>query len=113
MSEKMRAVWKWITTGRHTAWLEAEVERLRSECAEVRRQNWALINSLVTTAGAPLPQEVMRQAASASAKAGADAGATKAPRAVGGRKSWHQLSRALEFESTREFHAAATRRKGE
>ena len=110
MSEKMRAVWKWITTGRHERWLEAEVERLRAECAEVRRQNWALVNSLVTTAGAPLPQEVMRQAASAQATT--STGPAKAPRAAGGRKSWHQLSRALEFESTREFRAPATGNKG-
>jgi hypothetical protein len=109
MNEKMHAIWRWLATSRHERWLEAEVERLREECAEVRRQNWALVNSLVTTAGAPLPQEVLRQA-DAALKGGAAqprAGAPGSARASSGRKSWHQLARALEIESAREFHSGS------
>lgn len=120
MNANLRTFWRRLTTGRHTAWLEAEVERLRAECAEVRRQNWALVNSLVTTAGAPLPQEVLRQAETASARTAAQSaqqgqiadparGATRGPATErrGRRTSWHQVARALEIESAREFRRTA------
>ncbi len=92
-------VWRWLTTGRHERWLEGEVARLRAERDECRRQNWALINSLVTTAGAPLPQEILRRAQSA---------ATESPKVAGqpvirGKKTWHQRAMALEIESRREL----------
>ncbi|HVB99005.1 MAG TPA: hypothetical protein VNJ12_06690 [Candidatus Dormibacteraeota bacterium] len=141
MNGKIRAFWRWLTTARpdteagahrqnrfpiwrHTAWLEGEIERLRAECAEARRQNWALVNSLVTTAGAPLPQEMLRSAGAASSglggqgaspdrsRAEAGASAPEAHRAPRGRKSWHQVSRALEIESARPPRPAASGPKG-
>lgn len=89
-------VWRWLTTSRYTRWLEVEVERLRADRDEARRQVWALVNSLVTTAGAPLPQEILQQA---GAKASAAAEAKVAPQR--GKKSWHQRAMALEIESAR------------
>ncbi|HVB35379.1 MAG TPA: hypothetical protein VNJ52_13545 [Patescibacteria group bacterium] len=123
MKENLRALWRWLSTTRHTAWLEAEVERLRAECAEARRQNWALVNSLVTTAGAPLPQEVLRSAAASPGFAGQGARPDKSPGETGaaapearrsqrGHKSWHQTARALEIESAREFRSGAAQSKG-
>jgi hypothetical protein len=90
--------WQWLTTNRHTRWLEAEVERLRADRDEARRQVWALVNSLVTTAGAPLPQEFMLQS---EAKASAAQEAKAAPQR--GKKSWHQRAMALEIQSVREL----------
>jgi hypothetical protein len=90
------SVWRWLTTSRYTRWLEAEVERLRADRDEARRQVWALVNSLVTTAGAPLPQEILQQAGT---KANAAQGAKVAPQR--GKKSWHQRAMALEIESAR------------
>ena len=89
-------LWRWLTTNRYTRWLEAEVERLRADRDEARRQVWALVNSLVTTAGAPLPQEILRQA-------GAKANAAQEAKAVAqrGKKSWHQRAMALEIQSAR------------
>lgn len=93
------SLWQWLTTNRYTRWLEAEVERLRADRDEARRQAWALVNSLVTTAGAPLPQEILQQAA---AKAGAAQEEVKsAPQR--GKKSWHQRAMALEIQSAREL----------
>jgi hypothetical protein len=110
MNEKIRTWWRALTMTRHTAWLEAEVERLRAECAEARRQNWALVNSLVTTAGAPLPQEVLRQAETAAERGAAGERAARGERSgasARGRRSWHQVARALEIESARQFHREA------
>lgn len=127
MNDTFRIWWRTLTTtrgetqagtprrsrffiGRHTAWLEAEVERLRAECAETRRHNWALVNSLVTTAGAPLPEEVLRQSGHSAEPAAADAAGARGDRSSGGargRRSWHQLARALEIESARDVHRAA------
>jgi hypothetical protein len=92
------SLWQWLTTSRHTRWLEAEVERLRTDRDEARRQVWALVNSLVTTAGAPLPQEILQQA-------GAKASAGQEPTAATqrGKKSWHQRAMALEIESAWEL----------
>ena len=92
------SLWQWLTTNRYTRWLEAEVERLRADRDEARRQVWALVNSLVTTAGAPLPQEILRQA-------GAKANAAQEAKAVAqrGKKSWHQRAMALEIQSAREL----------
>ena len=92
------SLWRWLTTSRHTRWLEAEVERLRADRDEARRQAWALVNSLVTTAGAPLPQEILRHA-EAKADAAQDV-KTAVPR---GKKSWHQRAMALEIRSAREL----------
>jgi hypothetical protein len=91
-------IWKWVTTSRYTRGLEAEVERLRADRDEARRQVWALVNSLVTTAGAPLPQEILKQA---EAKAGAAQPAK--PAIQRGKKSWHQRAMALEIRSAREL----------
>jgi hypothetical protein len=90
--------WRWLTTNRYTRWLEAEVERLRADRDEARRQVWALVNSLVTTAGAPLPQEILRQAG-----AKADAAQEAKSAAQRGKKSWHQRAMALEIQSAREL----------
>jgi len=95
------SLWRWLTTSRHTRWLEEEVDRLREDRDEARRQVWALINSLVTTAGAPLPQEILQKAA-AKASAGQDA----KPLAPRGKKSWHQRAMALEIQSARELQSA-------
>lgn len=95
------SLWQWLTTSRHTRWLEAEVERLRADRDEARRQVWALINSLVTTAGAPLPQEILQKAA-----AKANAGQDVKPVAQRGKKSWHQRAMALEIQSARELQSA-------
>lgn len=91
------SLWKWLTTNRYTRWLEAEVERLRADRDEARGQVWALVNSLVTTAGAPLPQEILQQA---EAKANAAQAAKAASQR--GKKSWHQRAMALEIQSVRE-----------
>jgi hypothetical protein len=93
-------LWQWLTTSRYTRWLEAEVERLRTDRDEARRQVWALVNSLVTTAGAPLPQEILQQAG-AKASAGQEPTATTQR----GKKSWHQRAMALEIESARELQS--------
>jgi hypothetical protein len=92
------SLWQWLTTSRYTRWLEAEVERLRADRDETRRQVWALVNSLVTTAGAPLPQEILRQA-EARASTAQEAKATPQR----GKKSWHQRAMALEIQSAREL----------
>lgn len=94
------SLWQWLTTNRHTRWLEAEVERLREDRDEARRQVWALINSLVTTAGAPLPQEILQRAA-----AKANAGQEVKPVTQRGKKSWHQRAMALEIQSARELQS--------
>jgi hypothetical protein len=94
------SLWQWLATSRHTRWLEEEVERLRQDRDEARRQVWALINSLVTTAGAPLPQEILQKAA-----AKANAGQDVKPMAQRGKKSWHQRAMALEIQSTRELQS--------
>jgi hypothetical protein len=94
------SLWQWLTTNRHTRWLEAEVERLRADRDEARRQVWALVNSLVSTAGAPLPQEILQQA---GAKASAAQETKAAPQR--GKKSWHQRAMALEIESARELQS--------
>lgn len=100
-------IWKWLTTSRHTRWLEAEVERLRTDRDEARRQVWALVNSLVTTAGAPLPQEILR-------KTEAKAGAAQTTKVVTqrGKKSWHQRAMALEIQSVRDLQGTARSRGG-
>lgn len=92
-------VWNWLATSRYTRHLEAEVERLREDRDQARRQNWALVNSLVTTAGAPLPQEILRQAATDSSS-GAQNDKQPLHR---GRKSWHQRALTLEIETAREL----------
>jgi hypothetical protein len=92
-------VWNWLTTSRYTRHLETEVERLREDRDLARRQIWALVNSLVTTAGAPLPQDILRQAATDSSS-GAQNDKQSLHR---GRKSWHQRALALEIETAREL----------
>lgn len=92
-------VWNWLTTSRYTRYLEAELDRLREDRDQARRQVWALINSLVTTAGAPLPHEILRQAAADSTSA---AQKDKHP-LHRGRKSWHQQALSLEIETAREL----------
>lgn len=94
------SLWRKLTTSRHTRWLEEEVERLREDRDEARRQVWALINSLVTTAGAPLPQEILQKAA-----AKASSGQEMKPIAQRGKKSWHQRAMALEIQSARELQS--------
>ena len=89
-------IWHWLSTSRYTRSLETEVERLRTDRDEARRHVWALMNSLVTTTGAPLPQEILKLA---ERKTG-----TPAPAGPGqqrGKKSWHQRAMALEIESVR------------
>lgn len=99
LAEVLARIWNWLTTSRYTRHLEAEVERLREDRDEARRQVWALINSLVTTAGAPLPQEILRQATTnPSAAAQKEKLATHR-----GRKSWHQKALAMEIETAREL----------
>jgi hypothetical protein len=89
------ACWRWLTTSRHTRWLEEEVERLRADRDEARRQLWALLNSLVTISGAPLPQEILRQATARASQP-----QTHTHRR--GRRSWHQQATRLEIESARD-----------
>jgi hypothetical protein len=89
---------EWLTKTKYTRFLEAEVERLRAERDEARKQNWALLNPLVTTAGAPLPQEMLRSAESASAKAAARQSPDQ-PKPVIRRRSWQQVARALELRN--------------
>ena len=100
-------LWHWLTTSRHTRWLEGEVERLRTERDEGRRQVWAMVNSLVTTAGAPLPQEFLQQA-----RAKTEGAQEARPTAQRGRKSWHQRAMALEIESARALQNALHRKEG-
>lgn len=100
-------LWQWLTTNRYTRWLEAEVERLRADRDEARRQVWALVNSLVTTAGAPLPQEILQQAES---KLNTAQEAKAAPQR--GKKSWHQRAMALEIQSARELQSILRRDDG-
>lgn len=94
------SLWDWLTTSRHTRWLEAEIARLREDRDEARRQAWALMNSLVTTAGAPLPQEILRQAAAQAAAGRGPLPKLPVPR---GKPTWHQRAVALELESVREM----------
>ncbi len=89
-------IWQWLSTSRHTRWLEAEVERLRADRDEARRQVWALVNSLVTTAGAPLPQEILKLAEQKTGTPAAGGAVSQR-----GKKSWHQRAMALEIESVR------------
>lgn len=100
--------WTRMTTSRYTRHLEDEVERLRADRDEARRQVWALINSLVTTAGAPLPQGILRQAQEGQAEG---ASGEKQP-LHRGRKSWHQRALALEIETARELQRILGERKG-
>lgn len=98
-----RQIWRWLTTSRHERWLEEEAARLRAERDECRRQNWALINSLVTTAGAPLPQDLL--AASVRQGEVSRRGGTEAAgqQVIRGKKTWHQRAVALEIESRHEL----------
>ncbi len=89
-------IWHWLSTSRYTRSLEAEVERLRADRDEARSQVWALINSFVTTAGAPLPQEILKRA-ERKVEMPAPAGAERQR----GKRSWHQRAMALEIESVR------------
>lgn len=95
-------LWDWLTTSRHTRWLESEVERLREDRDEARRQVWALVNSLVTTAGAPLPQEILRHAA----RADDDSRPPERRLTPRGKRSWHQRALELELESRRDLQTA-------
>lgn len=101
--------WTRMTTSRYTQHLEGEIERLRADRDEARRQVWALINSLVTTAGAPLPQGILRQA-----QAGQADGASGEKQPLHrGRKSWHQRALALEIETARELQRLFGEPKGQ
>lgn len=105
-TSRLGRLWDRLTTNRYTRHLEAEIERLRADPDEARRQVWALINSLVTTAGAPLPQEILQ-------RAGVERPGTeqKEKQAVNrGRKSWHQKAMARELESARELRRIFARR---
>ncbi len=103
---RLGRLWDRVTTSRYTRHLEAEIERLRADRDEARRQVWALVNSVVTTAGAPLPQEILRQAA-VERPAQAHEGKQSVNR---GRKSWHQKALARELESARELRRIFARR---
>jgi hypothetical protein len=78
MWEACETFWRWLTTGRYTRTLEAEVERLRAE-------NRALLNSLLGTAGFP-PIEVP---------------AAKVPVPRVRRRSWQQIAALREIEEVR------------
>jgi len=114
----LRTLWQRITTTRYTRALEAEVARLRSE-------NRALLNSILGIAGVPpLPVVVAPPAPTsqlnapiAGATIGADvASPTPQPISKPGaanaaipmrRRSWQQINRMLEFESTKKKDANA------
>jgi len=82
--ETCTSFWRWLTTGRYTRTLEAEVERLRTE-------NRALLNSLLGTAGFP-PIEVP------------DAKQATVPRVR--RRSWQQIAALRELAAARTENTA-------
>jgi hypothetical protein len=109
----LRQVWQRITTTRYTRALEAEVARLRAE-------NRALLNSILGIAGVP-PLPVVAappstSSLSAAAPIGADVASPTPPVAAKQsasatvpmrRRSWQQINRMLEFESTKKKDANA------
>lgn len=109
MGKKLSVFWHWLTTTRHTAWLESEVERLRVECAEARRQNWALMNSLMGTAGATPAEEFRRRVAEYESRSGIgrsqqeNQARSTAPTQVLRNPSWQQTARIREREDRKQY----------
>lgn len=120
----MRLIWKRWMVGRYTRSLEAEVARLRAE-------NRALLNSILGIAGIPpLPAEIAdatdlgrgSKEEQAAAGSGLDKAGVGRPeriqRANAGqrlsaagvpfrRRSWYQVTRALEIDAARKKAAEA------
>jgi len=112
----LRTLWQRITTTRYTRALEAEVARLRAE-------NRALLNSILGIAGvpplpaaAPLPSLASVGAGTASSESSHDLPVSATPsspkqNAIAAiptrRRSWQQINRMLEFESTKKKDANA------
>jgi|SRR5580704_1336535 hypothetical protein len=111
----LRTLWQRITTTRYMRALEAEVTRLRSE-------NRALLNSILGIAGVP-PLPVVVAPPGLPAVAGAASRESRHDLPVDARspltkqngiaaipmrrRSWQQINRMLEFESTKKKDANA------
>lgn len=50
---RIRELWRRVTRRRYTRALEIELDRLQSECARLRQENRALLNSILGIAGIP------------------------------------------------------------
>jgi hypothetical protein len=103
----LRTLWQRITTTRYTRALEAEVTRLRAE-------NRALLNSILGIAGVPPLPIVVAPPSTSPLSASPPIGtavASPTPQAAAKpganvavpmrRRSWQQINRMLEFESTK------------
>jgi len=111
----LRQIWQRITKTRYTHALEAEVARLRAE-------NRALLNSILGIAGVP-PLPVVVAAPGLPAGAGVAPPESRHDLSVEARsplpkenaiaaipmrrRSWQQINRMLEFESTKKKDANA------
>jgi hypothetical protein len=108
-------MWQRITTTRYTRALEAEVARERAENERLRAENRALLNSILGIAGVP-PLPVVSappstSPLSSSPPIGTDVASPPPPQASPKqgasvaipmrRRSWQQINRMLEFESTK------------
>ena len=96
-ADKLELAWNWLTKGRYTRNLERAVDLLESQVDELRRDNRALMNSLLGTVGvAPLdvPERLK-----------------EIPRLH--RRSWHQLQMKRTMDSARRVSARATEEKVE
>lgn len=59
MKSWITTAWRWLTTTRYLRLLEEESARMRAEITHLKQENFALVNSLLGTAGVP-PIEVHR-----------------------------------------------------
>jgi hypothetical protein len=118
--ERWRELWEKFTKTRHTRALEAEVARLRAE-------NRAMLNSILGIAGVPpIPAQeselaAVREAAGAGCGAPGGVPSSRQVTPSGGlrnagtqvatplrRRSWHQINRMLEFQSSHQENPAPT-----
>jgi hypothetical protein len=84
-AEKLEQAWLWLTTSKYTRNLERSIDLLESQVTELRRDNRALMNSLLGTVGVA-PVDVPERL-------------KEVPRLH--RRSWQQLQRQRTMESAR------------
>jgi hypothetical protein len=124
----LRQIWRRLTSTRYARVLESDLAHARAELDRLRTENRRLVDSILNTAGIPPLATISADALPSSHLAltpGPDAPASgpvpPPPRtpgarvAIGGaagnksaiaiapmrRRSWHQITRMLEFESAR------------
>lgn len=95
LMERISQFWTWLTTSRYTRLLEQEKARLQEEVDRLKRENFAMMNSMLGLAGAA-PIELDRD--------------RKVPVTPPRAHSWNQRARELEaadYRAMRQKEAAA------